>query len=111
MNFDAIVAIDTIVAFVILLVALLTSSPAMWCLEHLWNFSVLKRIHLSNIVIKMTLNHSVAAVTLDTIVPFDTGVAFDISLVALLTSSTVMWRKEHLWNFTVLQRLHVSDFV
>jgi hypothetical protein len=38
-------------------------------------------------------------VTLDTIVFFDTIVAFGIPLVAPLTSSPVMWREEHLWNF------------
>jgi hypothetical protein len=42
-------ALDTIVAFVIPLVALLTSSPIMWCEEHLWNFSVFQRVHLSSL--------------------------------------------------------------
>jgi hypothetical protein len=48
----------------------------------------------------------IVATTLDMIVAFDTIVAFVIPLVALLTSSPVMWRKEHLWNFRVLQRVH-----
>jgi hypothetical protein len=49
---------------------------------------------------------TIAKMTLDTIVAFHTIVAFDIPLIALLTSSPVMWRKEHLWNFSVLQRVH-----
>jgi hypothetical protein len=36
--------------------------------------------------------------TMDTIVAFDTDVGFVILSVALLMSSTVMWRKEHFWN-------------
>jgi hypothetical protein len=41
----------------------------------------------------MTLDHIVATMTLDTIVAFDIIVAFVIPVVALLTSSPVMWRK------------------
>jgi hypothetical protein len=44
--------------------------------------------------------------TLDTTVAFDNIVVFVIPLVALLTSSPVMWRKGHLLNFSVLQRVH-----
>jgi hypothetical protein len=44
--------------------------------------------------------------TLDTIVSFDTTVAFVIPLAALLTSP-MLWHKEHLWNFSVLQRVHL----
>jgi hypothetical protein len=40
--------------------------------------------------------------TLDTIVAEDTTVAFAIRLVALLTSSSVIWHEEHLWNISVL---------
>jgi hypothetical protein len=29
----------------------------------------------------------------------------------LLTSSPVIWREEHLWNFSVLQRVDVSNFL
>jgi hypothetical protein len=36
---------------------------------------------------------------------------FIIPLVALKTSSPVMWRKEHLWNFSVLQRVQLSSLV
>jgi hypothetical protein len=43
---DIIVAFDTIVAFVIPLVTMLTSAPVMWHEEHIWNVSVL----LSNLV-------------------------------------------------------------
>jgi hypothetical protein len=57
----------------------------------------------------MTFDHVVATVALDTIVTFDIMFAFFIPLVALLTSSPVMWRKEHLWNFSVLQREHPSN--
>jgi hypothetical protein len=42
----------------------------------------------------MTLDHSVATTTADNTVAFDTIIAFVIPLVALLTSSTVIWRKE-----------------
>jgi hypothetical protein len=38
------VILDAFLAFIIPLVALLTSSPVMWCKEQLWNFSV----HLYN---------------------------------------------------------------
>jgi hypothetical protein len=47
---DVIVSFDTIVAFVIASVALLTSSPVMWRGKHLWIFSVLKTVHFSNLV-------------------------------------------------------------
>jgi hypothetical protein len=57
----------------------------------------------------MILEHTFATATLDTIVAFDTIVALDIPLVALLTSPPVMWRKEHLWNFSVLQRVHLFN--
>jgi hypothetical protein len=51
------VAFSTIVAFVIPLVALLTSSPMMWREEQFWNFSVLERVglHLSNLVVGVEL--------------------------------------------------------
>jgi hypothetical protein len=51
------------------------------------------------------LEHTVATMTSDHIlvtVTFDTIIAFDSPLVAVLTSSPVMWRKERLWNFGVL---------
>jgi hypothetical protein len=43
--------------------------------------------------------------TLDSIVAFDTIVAFVVPLIALLTLSPVMWRKEGLWNVSVLSKL------
>jgi hypothetical protein len=54
------------------------------------------------IVTTMTLNTIVAAVTLDN------TVAFVDPLVALLTLSSVMWRKERLWNFSVRQRVRIQ---
>jgi hypothetical protein len=53
----------------------------------------------------VTFDRIVATATLDTIV------AFVIPSLALLTSSPVMLRKEHLWDSSVLQRIHLSDFV
>jgi hypothetical protein len=57
------------------------------------------------------LDHIVAGMTLDTIIAFNTTVAFVLPLVALLTSSPTMWHKEHLWNFSVLQRVHFPNLV
>jgi hypothetical protein len=54
-------------------------------------------------------DYTVATMTLDDIVTFNTSVAFVIPLVALLMSSPVMWHKDPLWNFSVLQRLHFSN--
>jgi hypothetical protein len=48
--FDTIVAFHIIVAIVIPLVALIMPTPVMWHEEHVWNFSVLKGVHLSHIV-------------------------------------------------------------
>jgi hypothetical protein len=50
MTLESIVAFDTIVEFVMPLVALLMSLPMMWFEEHLWNASVLQRVHLSNLL-------------------------------------------------------------
>jgi hypothetical protein len=47
----------------------------------------------------MTLDHTATTISFDCIVStmtFDAIVAFDIPLVALLTSTPVMWREEHL---------------
>jgi hypothetical protein len=46
---------DANVAFGIPLVSMLMSMPMMWCEEHLWNFSVLQRVHLSNLVYKLEI--------------------------------------------------------
>jgi hypothetical protein len=48
---------------------------------------------------EMTSEHIMATVTLDGIV------AFVIPMVALLTSLPMMCHVEHLWNFSVLQRV------
>jgi hypothetical protein len=48
--------------------------------------------------------------TLYAIVASVTTAAFVIPSVVLLTSP-VMWYKEHHWNFSVLQRIHLSNFV
>jgi hypothetical protein len=44
----------------------------------------------------MISDHIIATITLDTTVEFYTTVAFVIALVAMLTSTPVMWREEHL---------------
>jgi hypothetical protein len=51
----------------------------------------------------MTSDHIIATINLDSIVIFDIIVAFD----ALLTSSPVTWREKRLWNFSVLQTVHL----
>jgi hypothetical protein len=53
----------------------------------------------------MTSNHIIATM------PTDTIVAFVIPLVAMLTSMLVMWREEHLWNFSVLKGVGLSNLV
>jgi hypothetical protein len=55
------------------------------------------------IVTTKTLDYIVETITLGIIV------VFVIPFVVVLTSSPVMWHKEHLWNFNVLQRVHVSS--
>jgi hypothetical protein len=47
---DTIATLDTTAAFVIPLVVVLASSPVMWHEEHIWNFNVLQRVLLSNLV-------------------------------------------------------------
>jgi hypothetical protein len=49
----------------------------------------------------MTLDHIPATLTLDIIAAY-TSVAFIVLLITLLTSSSVIWRKERLWNFSML---------
>jgi hypothetical protein len=48
---DSIVSFDTIFAYVIPLVAMLTSTPLMWREERLWDFSVLFPIFLLKVYI------------------------------------------------------------
>jgi hypothetical protein len=66
---------------------------------------------LDHTVPTMTVDLTVATIPLDRIVDFDTIVAFAIPRVALLALSPVMWREEHLWNSSVLQRVHLSNLV
>jgi hypothetical protein len=66
---------------------------------------------MAHIGTTMTSDNIIATVTLDTIIAFYTVTAFVIPLVTLLTSTPVTWREEHLWNFCVLQRLHLSNLV
>jgi hypothetical protein len=60
--------------------------------------------------VTMTLAHTVATIISDTTFAFDTTVEFVIPFVVLLTSSPVM-RKEHLWNFCILHRVQLSNLV
>lgn len=60
--------------------------------------------------LRFLLNH-IASVTSDVNISFDTIFFIYIHYVALLTSSPVMWREEHLRNFSVLQIVHVSNLV
>jgi hypothetical protein len=77
--------------------------PSMSCLSIVSVNTLLQKMTLDTSVQTMTLDHIVVTMTLHTIVAFDTIFAFGIPLVALLTSSPLMWRKEHLWNFSALQ--------
>jgi hypothetical protein len=67
--------------------------------------------HLHAYYVFFTLQRSdgdvIATVPLHTIVSFDIIVEFVIPLAALQTSTPVMWREERLWNFSVLQRVHL----
>jgi hypothetical protein len=65
-------------------------------------WSTLEKMILAHILTTMTLNRTVATITSHTIVEFGTIVALVIPLTSLLTSSLVMWRKEHVLNFSVL---------
>jgi hypothetical protein len=56
-------------------------------------------------------HHIVTTMTFHIIVVFDIIVASVIPLVALLILSFVLWREEHLWNFSVLQRVHLIHLV
>jgi hypothetical protein len=69
---------------------------------------------LVHIIVTMILNHNVGTMLLDhtvSSVPLDTIVPSVIPLVSLLISSPMKWHKEHLWNFSVLQRVHLSKLV
>jgi hypothetical protein len=51
MILDSIIACDNVVAFVILLVALMTASFLMWPKERLWNFAILHGVNHSTCII------------------------------------------------------------
>jgi hypothetical protein len=51
----------------------------------------------------MTLVYMIATMALNINITFHTIVAFVSPIVALLTSMLIMWHKEHLWNFGILQ--------
>jgi hypothetical protein len=57
----------------------------------------------------ITSNHTIARMTLEIVVAFDTIVASVIPLVTRLTSTPVIWREECLWSVSVLQivRLYI----
>jgi hypothetical protein len=63
---------------------------------------------LRTTVATTTPDHTVATIALDTTFA---SVAFAIPLVALLTPSPVMWRKENFWNVGILQRVHLHTLV
>jgi hypothetical protein len=73
---------------------------------HCWLITVAS----DHIIATMTLNNIIAFV-----VPFKyewSKSTFPLSLhQRLLTSSPVMWLEEHLWNFSVLQRVHICSLV
>jgi hypothetical protein len=48
--------------------------------------------------------------TTDNIVAFDTTVAFGVSSVALMTSTSCDVARKHIWNFDVLQEVQLSYF-
>jgi hypothetical protein len=56
----------------------------------------------------LTSGHIITTMILDTIDSFYTIVTFVIFLFALLNSASVMWCEERIWNFRVLQRVHLS---
>jgi hypothetical protein len=64
-----------------------------------------------HIVTTVAVGHIVSTMTLDTIVAFDTSVVFDIPLFVLFMSSLMVLCKEHLWNFSVCQRIQLSNLV
>jgi hypothetical protein len=62
-------------------------------------------------VATMTLNRVIAKMPFDVIVAFDTIVAVLTPLVVLLTSSPVMWLKEHICDFSVFQKVHLTNLL
>jgi hypothetical protein len=58
----------------------------------------------------MILDQIVVTVIMDTTAASDNIVVFVIPLVALLTSTPVMCRQQHLWNSDEVQTVHHSKF-
>jgi hypothetical protein len=60
----------------------------------------------------MTQDNGTATITMDTITTTDITAGLVISLVALLRSSPpIMWCKEHLRNFSIVERVHDFSLV
>jgi hypothetical protein len=69
---------------------------------------------LDHITTTMALDHIATTMALDHIVStmmLNTFITFVLSFVNLLTSSRVMWSIELIWNFSVLQRVLLSNLV
>jgi hypothetical protein len=58
----------------------------------------------------LTMIHIMAKMPSDEIVASDTTVTF-IPLAAVLIPQPMMWLKEHFCNFSVLQRVHLSNLI
>jgi hypothetical protein len=60
-------------------------------------------VAFDHIVGTMTFDRIIAKMTSDNTVAFNTIVIIFTALVALVTLSAVMWRKEHAWHLSVLK--------
>jgi hypothetical protein len=58
-------------------------------------------------VATMTLDRFIGTMILDIADVFNTNAAFIIPFVDLPTSPPAMWCEERIWNFSVLQRIHL----
>jgi hypothetical protein len=59
----------------------------------------------------MTSDYIITTMILDSIIACDNVDAFVILLVALMTASFLMWRKERLWNFAILRGVNHSNCI
>jgi hypothetical protein len=59
----------------------------------------------------VTFDHIIAKLSLGTILASDTIFAFLIHFVDLLILLPVMWHKEYIWNFSILQRVQLSNLI
>jgi hypothetical protein len=59
----------------------------------------------------MTSDHITATTTLEATAAFNTIIAFVIPLVVMLLSMPLVWQEKHLWNFSILQRVYLSNLV